>query len=90
MQALIRGLMAAVFGVWLISVNAVGTATQQPADPPEKTPRGVAASAAAPATGRTTPPAGRRHGLRSRRSLCLYHVPRPNHFPHLLGHWILP
>ena len=28
--------------------------------------------------------------LRPRRSLCLYHVPRPNHFPHLLGHWTLP
>ena len=28
--------------------------------------------------------------LRPCRSLCLYHVPRPNHFPHLLGHWILP
>ena len=28
--------------------------------------------------------------LRPRRSLCLYYVPRPNHFPHLLGHWILP
>ena len=28
--------------------------------------------------------------LRPRRSLCLSHVPRPNHFPHLLGHWILP
>ena len=28
--------------------------------------------------------------LRPRRSLCLYHVPRPNHFPHFLGHWILP
>ena len=38
MQTLIRGLMAVVIGVLLIGVNAVGTATQQPADPPEKTP----------------------------------------------------
>ena len=45
------------------------------------------APAAAPSA--RTPVALRAPSVRADPS-GLYHIPRPNHFPHLLGHWILP